>query len=36
MDALPQFELVRPDTLDALVKARAAHPLGSGGGTDLG
>ncbi len=37
MDALPQFELVRPDTLDALVKARAAHPQSSliGGGTDL-
>jgi 4-hydroxybenzoyl-CoA reductase subunit beta len=37
MDALPQFELVRPRTLDALVAARAAHPQSSllGGGTDL-
>jgi 4-hydroxybenzoyl-CoA reductase subunit beta len=37
MDALPQFELVRPRTLDALVTARAAHPQSSllGGGTDL-
>ena len=37
MDALPEFELVRPQTLDALVKARAAHPDSSllGGGTDL-
>ena len=37
MDALPQFELVRPRTLDALIAARAAHPQSSllGGGTDL-
>jgi 4-hydroxybenzoyl-CoA reductase subunit beta len=37
MDALPEFELVRPKTLDALVAARAAHPRSSllGGGTDL-
>ncbi len=37
MDALPDFELVRPQTLDALVEARAAHPKASliGGGTDL-
>jgi 4-hydroxybenzoyl-CoA reductase subunit beta len=37
MDALPEFELVRPHTLDALVAARAAHPRASllGGGTDL-
>jgi 4-hydroxybenzoyl-CoA reductase subunit beta len=37
MDALPQFELVRPTTLDELVKVHAEHP-GSrvlGGGTDL-
>jgi 4-hydroxybenzoyl-CoA reductase subunit beta len=37
MDALPQFDLVRPTTLDALVKARTAHPDSRvlGGGTDL-
>jgi len=37
MDALPDFELVRPQTLDALIAARAAHPRSSllGGGTDL-
>jgi 4-hydroxybenzoyl-CoA reductase subunit beta len=37
MDALPDFEVVRPNTLDALVAARAAHPQSSllGGGTDL-
>jgi len=37
MDALPEFEVVRPKTLDALVAARAAHPQSSllGGGTDL-
>ena len=37
MDALPQFELMRPQSLDALVAARAAHPQASllGGGTDL-
>jgi 4-hydroxybenzoyl-CoA reductase subunit beta len=37
MDALPDFQLVRPTTLDDVIKARAAHP-GSrllGGGTDL-
>ena len=26
MDALPEFEIVRPQTLDALIAARAAHP----------
>ena len=37
MDALPEFDLLRPTTLDALVKARGAHPHSSllGGGTDL-
>ena len=37
MDALPDFEIVRPQTLDALVAARAAHAQSSllGGGTDL-
>jgi 4-hydroxybenzoyl-CoA reductase subunit beta len=37
MDALPYFEVVRPQTLDALIAARAAHPRSSllGGGTDL-
>ena len=37
MDALPDFEVVRPQTLDALLAARAAHPQSSllGGGTDL-
>jgi 4-hydroxybenzoyl-CoA reductase subunit beta len=37
MDALPEFEVVRPQTLDALLAARAAHPQSSllGGGTDL-
>lgn len=37
MDALPNFEVVRPQTLDALLAARAAHPQSSllGGGTDL-
>ena len=37
MDALPDFELVRPTTLDALLAARAAYPNASllGGGTDL-
>src|ERR1700724_1881480 len=37
MDALPEFAVVHPTTLDDVVKARAAHP-GSrllGGGTDL-
>ena len=37
MDALPQFDLVRPRTLDEAIKACAAHPDGRlvGGGTDL-
>jgi 4-hydroxybenzoyl-CoA reductase subunit beta len=37
MDALPNFSLVRPKTLDEAVAARAAHPGASllGGGTDL-
>src|ERR1700752_2629431 len=37
MDSLPDFEVVRPKTLDALLTARAAHPQSSllGGGTDL-
>ena len=37
MDALPEFEVVRPQTLDALIGARAAHRQSSllGGGTDL-
>jgi 4-hydroxybenzoyl-CoA reductase subunit beta len=37
MDALPLFDLVRPQTLDALVKARTANPDSRllGGGTDL-
>ncbi len=37
MDALPDFEVVRPQTLEALIAARAAHPQSSllGGGTDL-
>src|SRR5712671_7304499 len=37
MDALPEFELVRPTTLADVVKARASHPDGRllGGGTDL-
>jgi 4-hydroxybenzoyl-CoA reductase subunit beta len=37
MDALPEFEVVRPKTLDALIAARGAHPQSSllGGGTDL-
>ncbi len=37
MDALPEFEVLQPASLDEAVKARAAHP-GShflGGGTDL-
>jgi 4-hydroxybenzoyl-CoA reductase subunit beta len=37
MDALPQFDLIRPKTLDEALKARAqhadSHPIG--GGTDL-
>ena len=37
MDALPQFELLRPRTLDDVIKARAEHPGSQmlGGGTDL-
>lgn len=37
MDALPEFELLRPTTLDQAIKARAAHPASRplGGGTDL-
>ena len=37
MDALPEFELVRPTTLAEAVAARAAHPGSQllGGGTDL-
>jgi 4-hydroxybenzoyl-CoA reductase subunit beta len=37
MDALPEFELLRPTTLDEALSARAAHPSSQliGGGTDL-
>ena len=37
MDALPNFELVHPKSLDDVVKARAAHPASQllGCGTDL-
>jgi 4-hydroxybenzoyl-CoA reductase subunit beta len=37
MDALPSFDLVRPQTLDELIAARAAHADSRllGGGTDL-
>jgi 4-hydroxybenzoyl-CoA reductase subunit beta len=37
MDALPDFELLRPKTLDEALQARAAHPGSQplGGGTDL-
>jgi len=37
MDALAAFQLVRPTTLDEVVRARAQHPEGQllGGGTDL-
>jgi 4-hydroxybenzoyl-CoA reductase subunit beta len=37
MDALPEFQLLRPTTLDEAIKARAAHPDSQplGGGTDL-
>jgi 4-hydroxybenzoyl-CoA reductase subunit beta len=37
MDALPEFELVRPTTLDEVIAARAAHAGSAliGGGTDL-
>jgi CO/xanthine dehydrogenase FAD-binding subunit len=37
MDVLPPFDLLRPRTLDEVVKARADHPGSQllGGGTDL-
>jgi len=37
MDALPEFQLLRPTTLDEVLGARAAHPDSRliGGGTDL-
>src|SRR3974390_578775 len=37
MDALPEFQLLRPTTLDGVLAARAAHPESQllGGGTDL-
>jgi 4-hydroxybenzoyl-CoA reductase subunit beta len=37
MDALPEFQLLRPTTLDEVLAARAAHPESRllGGGTDL-
>jgi 4-hydroxybenzoyl-CoA reductase subunit beta len=37
MDALPEFALLRPASLEDAVKARAAHPASQliGGGTDL-
>jgi len=37
MDALPEFELIRPTTLNEALNARAAHPDARllGGGTDL-
>jgi len=37
MDALPEFQLLRPTTLDEVLSARAAHPDSQliGGGTDL-
>jgi 4-hydroxybenzoyl-CoA reductase subunit beta len=37
MDALPEFALVRPTTLDDVIKTRATHPDSRllGGGTDL-
>jgi 4-hydroxybenzoyl-CoA reductase subunit beta len=37
MDALPEFELVHPKSLDDVIKARAAHAHSQllGGGTDL-
>ena len=37
MDTLPEFEVLRPKSLDDVVKARAAHPDSRmlGGGTDL-
>jgi 4-hydroxybenzoyl-CoA reductase subunit beta len=37
MEALPEFQLLRPTTLAGVVEARAAHPQSAllGGGTDL-
>jgi 4-hydroxybenzoyl-CoA reductase subunit beta len=37
MEALPEFQLIRPTTLDELLAARTAHPQARllGGGTDL-
>ena len=37
MEALPEFQLIRPTTLDELIAARAVHPQARllGGGTDL-
>ena len=37
MDALPEFQLLRPTSVDDVLKARAAHPNSRllGGGTDL-
>jgi 4-hydroxybenzoyl-CoA reductase subunit beta len=37
MDVLPEFELVRPRSLDEVIRARTAHPDSRllGGGTDL-
>jgi 4-hydroxybenzoyl-CoA reductase subunit beta len=37
MDALPEFQLVRPTTLDDVIRVRASHPDSRllGGGTDL-
>src|SRR5215470_12476516 len=37
MDALPEFDLLRPANLDEAIRARAAHPGSQllGGGTDL-
>jgi 4-hydroxybenzoyl-CoA reductase subunit beta len=37
MDALPEFELLRPTSLGEMIKARAEHPTAKllGGGTDL-
>jgi 4-hydroxybenzoyl-CoA reductase subunit beta len=37
MEALPEFQLIRPTTLDELIAARATHPHARllGGGTDL-
>ena len=37
MDALPEFHVLNPTTLDEALAARAAHPASRplGGGTDL-